>query len=178
MGASSLSSDSVSDGSKGVRIKPLEWGKTSYGTPEVTTVVGVYRINESMAGGWSVVTGKRVLTTGDGRVNFPSIPQAKAAAQADYEQRIRSALDSGTGGHESEIVSPQPKAVTDTLSETMWGEVVFEGEDNSFLWQLDEAGNRDGVHYELSIELSADTFPVGTRLVILEPLSKEQSDGD
>ena len=75
-----------------VTVKPLEWGETSYGNPEVTTIVGVYRINESMAGGWSVVAGKLILKTSDGRVNFPTKDAAKAAAQADYEARVLSAI--------------------------------------------------------------------------------------
>lgn len=67
------------------------------------------------------------------------------------------------------VIASPSTGVNDAMVETMWGEVVFEGEDNSFLWKLDEAGNQDGVHYERSIELSADTFPEGTKLVIREP---------
>jgi hypothetical protein len=73
-------------------VKALEWGESSYGTPEVVTVAGVYRINESMAGGWSVVAGSRVLHSHDGRVNFPTVETAKAAAQADFNARILSCL--------------------------------------------------------------------------------------
>lgn len=83
----------VAPKAEAVTVKPLEWGETSYGNPEVTTIVGVYRINESMAGGWSVVAGKLILKTSDGRVNFPTKDAAKAAAQADYEARILSAID-------------------------------------------------------------------------------------
>jgi len=74
-------------------IKPLVWGKTSYGTPEVYSVVGVYRINNAVNGGFTVVAGNLVLTDTDGRSNFPTMEAAKAAAQAHYEQRILSAFE-------------------------------------------------------------------------------------
>lgn len=32
-----------------VGVKAIEWGKTSYGTPEAKTVVGVYRVSENGA---------------------------------------------------------------------------------------------------------------------------------
>lgn len=73
-------------------IKPLVWGKTSYGTPEVNTVVGVYRLNRAGDGGWRVSVKSEVLFDSDGRTNFATIEAAKAAAQADYEARIRSCL--------------------------------------------------------------------------------------
>lgn len=78
------------------RVKPLEWGKTSYGTPEAISVVGVYRINSAMNGGFTVVFGGlrgRALSGPDGRTNFADEGAAKIAAQADYEQRILSALE-------------------------------------------------------------------------------------
>jgi len=73
-------------------IKPLEWGKTSYGTPEANSVAGVYRINSAHNGGWSVVFKTDVLRDSDGRTNFATVEAAKAAAQADYASRIRSCL--------------------------------------------------------------------------------------
>ncbi|RWN33449.1 hypothetical protein [Mesorhizobium sp.] len=75
-----------------VVVKGLEWGTTSYGTPEVHTVVGVYRINNALNGGWSVVIGREILREESGRENFATVEAAQAAAQADYEARIRSAL--------------------------------------------------------------------------------------
>ncbi len=77
---------------EGVQVKPLEWGKTSYGAPEVHTVVGIYRINEAINGGWAAVARGGVLRGGDGRTNFATLDSAKAAAQADYDSCIRSAL--------------------------------------------------------------------------------------
>lgn len=76
------------------RVKLLVWGETSYGSPESFTVTGVYRINGAFDGGWSVpAPGRRMLVSSDGRQNFPTIEEAKAAAQADYEARIMSALE-------------------------------------------------------------------------------------
>ncbi|NTG20041.1 hypothetical protein G6L00_06235 [Agrobacterium rhizogenes] len=75
-----------------VAVKALEWSETSYGTPEVQTVAGVYRLNRAGCGGWSVNVKSEVLRDSDGRTNFATLEKAKAAAQSDYEQRIRSAL--------------------------------------------------------------------------------------
>lgn len=75
-----------------LKINPLEWGKTSYGTPEAHSVAGVYRINHAGNGGWSVVFKTEVLRAGDGRTNFATLDDAKAAAQRDYETRIMSAI--------------------------------------------------------------------------------------
>lgn len=73
-------------------IKALEWNKTSYGTPEVNTIAGVYRLSRAWSGGWSVNIKNEVLRDSDGRTNFATLELAKAAAQADFEARIRSAL--------------------------------------------------------------------------------------
>ena len=73
-------------------VKLIEWGKTSYGLPEAVTVVGTYRIVESFSGGWSVSRGQTTLRTNDGRTNFATQDDAKAAAQTDYEQRVLSCL--------------------------------------------------------------------------------------
>lgn len=92
-------------------IKVLEWGKTSYGTPEVSTIAGVYRLNHAGNGGWSVNRQRDVLRDNDGRTNFATVEAAKAAAQADFEARIRSAL-----------ASPDSAPLTATAGE-MWGEL-------------------------------------------------------
>lgn len=67
-----------------VKIKPLEWRQQE---PDVfvaeTSLVGVYSIWPQKSVEW-----RCSLTEGI----FPSSDAAKAAAQADYEQRIRSAL--------------------------------------------------------------------------------------
>ncbi|WP_350183415.1 hypothetical protein, partial [Devosia marina] len=55
------------------------------------------------------------------------------------------------------------------LRETMWAKVIYEGEDNSFRFELNDEGNRDGPHYDRSIEFAADTFPAGTKIVVYEP---------
>lgn len=94
--AAALSAPSPPVGGSGeVVVKALDWGETSYGRPEASTVVGVYRIYESVSGGWSASRGglhADVLKDKDGRKNFATLDAAKAAAQADYETRIRSAL--------------------------------------------------------------------------------------
>jgi hypothetical protein len=73
-------------------VKPLKWGETSYGKPEAITVAGTYRITDAWDGGFNVNRGNVSFQSEDGRKNFPTIEAAKAAAQADFEQRILSAL--------------------------------------------------------------------------------------
>jgi hypothetical protein len=93
----SLSSDSVSDGSKGVRVKPLEWNKEFGYAARAESPFGVYAITD-FAG---FDDRYRLDRPNEGqRLCFEDIDQAKAAAQADYEQRILSTLDSGTGGQQ------------------------------------------------------------------------------
>lgn len=58
------------------------------------------------------------------------------------------------------------------MRETMWAKVVFEGEDQSFLWECDEEGNRDGHHYEHEIIFDPSTFPVGTKIIVSEPVEE------
>lgn len=95
----SLSSDSVSDGSKGVRVKPLEWKQVIPGR----LFADLYMIERLYMDDWRLFL--RADNHGD-RPKFIAGPftldEAKAAAQADYEQRILSAiaLDSGTGGQQ------------------------------------------------------------------------------
>lgn len=82
-----------------VAIKPLVWKTTSYGRPEATSVVGTYRIVEAFNGGWAVVFGGlhgRALKAMDGRENFATIDEAKAAGQAHFDAAIRSALTPGS----------------------------------------------------------------------------------
>jgi hypothetical protein len=78
-----------------VTVKPLEWGETSYGRPEAFSIIGVYRVNEAINGGWSVVFSGlhgRALEGHDGRTNFVTIDAAKAAAQAHFEAAIRKTI--------------------------------------------------------------------------------------
>lgn len=76
----------------GVEVKPLEWSKTSYGRPEVETVVGVYRVFEHVDGGWAATFKTFNLVDAHGRKNFATEHEALAAAEADYRQRILSTL--------------------------------------------------------------------------------------
>lgn len=106
-------------GSGEVVVKALDWGETSYGRPEASTVVGVYRIYESVSGGWSASRGglhADVLKDKDGRKNFATLDAAKAAAQADYETRIRSALAAPVPNGVPEGRKPK-KSVTLNLSD-------------------------------------------------------------
>lgn len=76
----------------GVEVKPLEWGKTSYGRPETETIVGVYRVFEHVDGGWAATFKTFNLVDANGRKNFATEAEALDAAEADYRQRILSAL--------------------------------------------------------------------------------------
>jgi hypothetical protein len=80
--------------SSGVEVKGLEWGKTSYGRPEVDTIVGVYRVFEHMSGGWAATFKTFNLVDPHGRKNFATEAEAVAAVEADYRQRILSCLSS------------------------------------------------------------------------------------
>lgn len=97
----SLSSDSVSDGSKGARVKPLEWkanGATSLWTGEL--IFGVYYIAYDEGDGWRSFRGQFLSNAGSTELAFGDKASVFSAAQADYEQRILAALDSGTGGQQ------------------------------------------------------------------------------
>ncbi len=94
----SLSSDSVSDGSKGVRVKPLEWHRVTQGfsLQRAATTFGDYRIWVGDDGGWFWAFNDQKHSDGaEG-----SEDAAKASVNADYRQRILSALYSGTGGQQ------------------------------------------------------------------------------
>lgn len=75
------------------KVKPIAWGKTSYGTPEAKTVFGFYRVNRAANGGHSVCIGRRVLSREDGLTNFPTEQEAKDAAQSDFDGLALSALE-------------------------------------------------------------------------------------
>lgn len=69
---------------QGVKVKPLEWvtpSPTTDGQWQDTT--GIYDIEECILFIGHVETG----------IRFETVKEAKAAAQADYEARILSALD-------------------------------------------------------------------------------------
>lgn len=76
-----------------MKVKQLEWSETSYGRPEVETIVGTYRIFKHVSGGWGATRRPFNLVDEFGRQNFATIEEAKAAAQSDYERRILSALE-------------------------------------------------------------------------------------
>lgn len=96
----SLSSDSVSDGSKGVRVKPLTWkanGTTSLWTGEL--LFGAYYTAYDEGDGWRSFR-EQFFSGSSAEIAFGDKASVLSAAEADYRQRILSALDSGTGGQE------------------------------------------------------------------------------
>lgn len=73
-------------------VKPLKWGETSYGRPEVETIVGVYRVFEHVSGGWGATRNRHNLFDGYGRQNFATETEAVTACENDYERLIVSTL--------------------------------------------------------------------------------------
>lgn len=68
---------------RAVKVKPLDWQHEEHGDATAQSIVGTYFADAN--GCWSLGGGRPLTTTG-------ALEAAKAAAQADYEQRIRSAL--------------------------------------------------------------------------------------
>jgi len=68
---------------QGVKVKPLEWIDGAGLSYAQTNLVACYSV-------WDVEDGLWLCSLVDGQ--FPTIEAAKAAAQADYERRILSAL--------------------------------------------------------------------------------------
>jgi hypothetical protein len=71
----------------GVTVKPLEWAEILPKLWGVDTALVSYRLHEHSDGMFGVSLDGDSL-----RINCPSLDDAKAAAQADYEARIRSAI--------------------------------------------------------------------------------------
>lgn len=115
----------IGEGSR-VEVKALEWGETSYGSPEAYSVVGVYRLNRAGGGGWSVSIKSEVLHDSDGRTNFATVEAAKAAAQADYEQRVLSALRSPP-----EPVRDAPEPVKELVPTQRLDQLIGSGDPSS-----------------------------------------------
>lgn len=80
---------SLSDQERAVEVKALEWRVlcSRSGNSEAKTPFGEYVI-QSERDGWMLY----LLNEQDAHMAYSTIDFAKAAAQADYEQRIRSAL--------------------------------------------------------------------------------------
>ena len=81
---------SPSSPASGVRVKALEWVQSSFGGQawRAHSILGLYRVAMGSTAGWAFegYDGTEVSQRAD------NIDAAKAAAQADYEARIRSAL--------------------------------------------------------------------------------------
>lgn len=80
----------------GVTVKPLEWIERKYGRCDAETIIGHYRVDDAYTVDTSA--GPKILPPSwKGPFDFSakeagSLEDCKAAAQADYEQRILSAL--------------------------------------------------------------------------------------
>jgi Lar family restriction alleviation protein len=73
--------------SPAMAVKPLEWKDAGGGWYEAASIDGVIRIMDSLRN----ELGRFILHTGtERRRKLNTLAEAKAAAQADYEQRIRS----------------------------------------------------------------------------------------
>lgn len=74
-------------------VKPLEWRGPLAGFYEADTIGGVIKIMDSLRN----EPGRFILHPAEPcRVKFDTLAEAKAAAQADYEARILSALQTGS----------------------------------------------------------------------------------
>lgn len=52
---------------------------------------------------------------------------------------------------------------------SMWAEVVADEETCKLFWRCQEADGRGEISSHQIVELAADTFPIGTRMTIVEP---------
>lgn len=83
----------------GVRVKPLEWVRDPLGRGDFSadTIAGQYSVGR-LSDGYGAIL-RHIVDGGqydqDVARGLPSVKAAKAAANADYESRIRSALEPG-----------------------------------------------------------------------------------
>lgn len=149
-----------------VAVKGLEWGEcainrwggfdipASHGlaVAYAKTPIGTYAIVKGSQGRFEAwLRDEQVSGAYDAK------GEAKAAAQADYEQRIRSAL-----------TSPAPSLVVSDAP-SMWAKVVPDDETGKLVWECKEADGRGEISTHETVELAANTFPAGTTLTIVDP---------
>jgi Lar family restriction alleviation protein len=84
----------------GVRVKPLEWHDNRH----AQSILGVYSINSWSSGAFSILRPNKSYPDNN---SFPTVDAAKAAAQADYESRIFSALSTPPAAVESNYYAIQ-----------------------------------------------------------------------
>lgn len=91
---------------QGPEIKGLEWEKNHDALDKARSILGLYRI-------WSHISAPspELVTPDSRRTAFPNIAAAKAAAQADYEARIRTALAPSVGAEEPTTQAPIPEGM-------------------------------------------------------------------
>lgn len=78
-----MQNDKTERAMRAVEVKMLEWQPDEHGDATAQSIVGTYFADAN--GCWSLGGGRPLATAG-------ALEGAKAAAQADYEQRVRSAL--------------------------------------------------------------------------------------
>lgn len=95
------------------RVKPLEWKRNSGASLWTEELIfGVYYVLYDEADGWRAFRGQLLSFDTEAEIAFGSEAAVKAAAQADYEQRILSALEPLTSSlrdmaaDEAEILTP------------------------------------------------------------------------
>ena len=91
-----------------VGVKPLEWEER--GT-DFWRALGTDRVYEVIA----LADGRFFLTNGPRLSDYPTLEAAKAAAQADYDARIRSALTVQPAPEVAALVEAAKEASTDLL---------------------------------------------------------------
>jgi len=106
-----------------VGVKPLEWEQISR-VPDVITfkaesIVGAYLVWGVTGGQWTYSSMLRGFKAG-----FLTAEAAKAAAQADYEARIRSALTSPASGERDSVIEVTDAMVEDgaVAIDALWSE--------------------------------------------------------
>lgn len=96
-----------------VSVKPLEWFLGSHrsndGHHEAQTMLGTYSCREvgALRKYWTLWKSERILTEDE----YEDVEQAKAAAQADYERRILSALSPQPQVTKEQTTTVRPEAV-------------------------------------------------------------------
>lgn len=103
----------ITDSKETLAVKPLEWEPVSDRTDDADGMGKLYRVTRRETG--AILKNSR-YQDGD---PYPSVEAAKAAAQADYERRIRSALvASAPVSPDADLMERMAKA----LSEIVWSD--------------------------------------------------------
>ena len=109
-------------------------------------------------------------------------PEANGGHVFDDAEPLEGDLGNLTIGHLRRAVAALAQSAatvqpSPAMRETMWGEVVdddYEG----IAFRLTEEGNRDGHHFLKEIALAAETFPLGTKITVAEPVQQAAPSGE